>query len=227
MQLTLREAAQVLNVPEKTVYGWIDDGEIPHHRVDGQVRFNRSELLEWANVRKLQVSPVAYRSGDAQAPVPGIAEALQEGGILRGLPGDDKPAVLRAMVDALPLPDRETLYQVLMARERLGSTAVGHGIAIPHVRSPIIAAESAPRVALFFLKHPIDFGAADGQPVKTMFWLVSPTVTLHTYMLAKIASLIRDPQFLSALERQAPDDAILKEARRVEASMAAPSPGKA
>jgi PTS system nitrogen regulatory IIA component len=226
MQLTVREVAQYLDVSEKTVYRWINEGKIPHHRVDGQYRFNRTDLLEWANERKLRVSTAVYRRDNIDRPVPSIAEALEAGGIVHRLPGEDKTTVLRSMVDALKLServDREALFQILLMRERLGSTGVGRGIAIPHVRSPIIMTGTSPMVTLFFLGHPIDFAAEDGQPVKTLIWLVSPSIHLHTHMLAKIAALVRDPGFMAALERQAPPEEVLAEARRAETAIFGPS----
>ena len=80
MQLSVREVAQYLNVSEKTVYRWISEGKVPHHRVDGQYRFNRSDLLEWANERKIKVSTAVYRRDNVDRPVPTLAEALEAGG---------------------------------------------------------------------------------------------------------------------------------------------------
>ena len=56
MQLTVRDVAGLLEVSEKTVYRWIDDGKLPGYRISGQYRFNRAELLAWATANKLQVS---------------------------------------------------------------------------------------------------------------------------------------------------------------------------
>lgn len=228
MQLTVKEVAQYFEVSEKTVYRWISDKKIPHHRVDEQYRFNRTDLLEWANERKIKVSTALYRRDDIERAAPTMAGSLEAGGVVHKLPGEDKSTVLKAMVDALRLPegvDREGLYQILLARERVGSTGVGHGIAIPHARSPIIMSVSAPVVTLFFLDHPINFGAADGQPVKTLICLVTPSVHAHTHMLARIAGLLRDPGFMSALERHATTDEILNEARRAEAALDARTQG--
>ena len=60
MQLSVREVAQYLNVSEKTVYRWISEGKVPHHRVDGQYRFNRSDLLELMATLKLFGMRAAY-----------------------------------------------------------------------------------------------------------------------------------------------------------------------
>ena len=56
----IRDAAALLNVSEKTVYRWIEQGELPAYRVDDQYRINRAELLEWATSRKLHVSPEIF-----------------------------------------------------------------------------------------------------------------------------------------------------------------------
>jgi len=225
VQLTVQDVAKFLKVSDKQVYKWIERDEIPVHRVDGTYRFNRSEILEWAHARNRQVSTAIYRIEDIGAPLPTVAESLEAGGILYGLKGPDKPSVLKAMIDGLHLPenfDRETLLQLVLARERLGSTAVGHGIAIPHVRKPIILGVSAPRVTLCFLEQPIEFEAPDGVPVRTLFWMVSSTVRAHTHMLARLAALVRDPGFQTLLERRPPREEILAEARRLEAGLGAP-----
>jgi PTS system nitrogen regulatory IIA component len=225
MQLTVREVAECLNVSEKTVYRWVSEGKIPHHRVDGQYRFNRTDLQEWANKKNLKVSTSIYRRDNIDRPAPSVAQAIEAGGIVHRLSGEDKTSVLRAVVDALPLPDRvdrDTLFEILKMRERLGSTGIGQGIAIPHVRSPIVMAVMSPMITLFFLDHPIDFESPDGKPVKVLICLVSPSIPLHTHMLGRVASLLKDSGFLSALERHASTEEILNEARRAEAALSVP-----
>lgn len=222
MQLTVPEVAQHLNVPEKTVYRWISEGDIPFHRVDGTYRFNPTELVEWANARNLKVSTSIYRDPEGGPAVPTLAEALEAGGILYGITGADKEGVLRSMVEALPLPedtDREMLFALVLAREKLGSTAIGKGIAIPHVRNPMILKVASARITLCFLDRPIDFDSPDRQPVRAMFWLVCPTVRAHTHLLARLAALVRDPAFQEALARRAGREEILQAARRVEAAL--------
>lgn len=222
MQLSVQDVARVLKVSEKTVYRWIGEGSIPFHKVDGTYRFNRTELLEWANARNLKVGTEIYRKEESGHPMPSVAEAIEAGGVVYALKGDDKAAALRSMIEALPLPDttdREMLYELVLAREALGSTAVGRGIAIPHVRNPLVFAGTSPRITLCFLEKAIDFDAPDRQPVGTLFWLVTPTVRAHTHMLARLASVVRDPAYQAALDRRAPREEILAETRRIEASL--------
>ena len=56
MRLTVREVATLLNSPEETIYRWIESGEMPAYRIHDQYRINRSELLEWATSRRMNVS---------------------------------------------------------------------------------------------------------------------------------------------------------------------------
>ena len=101
------------------------------------------------------------------------------------------------MVRLLPLPaemDREAFFQLLLAREMAGSTAIGDGIAIPHVRNPIVLSTEQPAATLCFLAHPVDFGSLDGQPVSVLFTLVSPTVRAHLHLLSLLSFTLRDPR---------------------------------
>ena len=123
--------------------------------------------------------------------------------------------------------DPEFLYQVLLAREALGSTGIGDGIAIPHVRNPIVLHLSRPTVTLCFLEQPVDFGALDGQPVSTLFTLVSPTVRAHLHLLSRLAFALRHPRFKAAVQSQASREEILDALREAEAAVATPPPPRA
>jgi PTS system nitrogen regulatory IIA component len=213
MQLTVKQAAQFLDVAEEQIHAWIDEGEIPFSREHGLVRFNEAELLEWATARRLRPS---HAEG-----APSLAEALSLGGVHEGLSGADREAALRAAMERMPLGpgmDRETLVEVMLAREAAGSTAVGDGIAIPHVRAPIVQNGVRPAIALCTLAQPVDFGARDGKPVHTLFLLATPTVNAHLQILARLAAALHDREFKSAVLRRAPAAEILAQARRLDAA---------
>ena len=111
--------------------------------------------------------------------------------------------------------DREFLLQVLLAREALESTAIGDGIAIPHVRNPIVLHVPRPTVTLCFLERPVDFGALDGQPVQALFNLISPSVKGHLHLLSRIAFVLRDGEFKGLIQRQASKEEIFESLRRL------------
>lgn len=219
MQLTVKNVADLLSVSEKTVYRWIDERSLPGYRLSGQYRFNRAELLEWATANRVNVSPNIFVEPESQAgPLPELADSLQAGGIFYRLTGKDKATVLRSIVELLRLPqevNREFLLQVLLAREALESTAIGEGVAIPHVRNPIVLHVPKPVITLCFLEKPVDFGALDGKPVYALFTLISPTVKAHLHLLSRLAYALRDPVFKELIARQASRDDIFEGIQRV------------
>jgi PTS system nitrogen regulatory IIA component len=227
MKLSVHDAAKLLNVTDKTIYRWIKQGVISAYQINDQYRFNRAELLEWATSRKINVSPEIFAEPEGgETPPPSLSEALRAGGVHYRLGGTDKASVLHAVVDMMKLPeevDRDFLYQVLLARETLGSTGIGEGIAIPHVRNPIVLHLSRPMVTLCFLERAIDFGAIDGQPVTTLFTLISPTVRAHLHLLSRLGFALRDPDFKRAVLHQAAREQILESLQRVEIPMTATS----
>src|SRR5271169_826281 len=98
MKLSVRDAARLLNVSEKSVYRWIKDGAIPAYQVNDQYRFNRAELLEWATSRRIQVSPEIFAEPEGgETPLPALSEALRMGGIYYRISGTDKASVLHAI----------------------------------------------------------------------------------------------------------------------------------
>jgi nitrogen PTS system EIIA component len=224
MQLTVRDTAKILAVSEKTVYRWVKQGKLPAYQVNDQYRFNRAELLEWATAKHINVSPEIFAEPEGSSvKLPTMAEALQDGGIHYRVGGADKASVLSAVVELMRLPeevDRDFLLKVLLTRESLGSTGIGDGIAIPHVRNPIVLHIPRPMAALCFLEHPIEFGAIDGKPVNVLFTLVSPTIRAHLHLLSKLAFALRDARFKAAVTAQASRQELLEAAQRVEQTFA-------
>ena len=217
MQLSVRDVARLLKVPEDTVYRWVGNDDLPAQRVNSQYYFNKSELLEWAALHRIDVSPEIFAPGLAEnGPLPTVAAALEAGGFLYDVEGTNREEVLRQIVASLRLSDdldRETLLELLLARERHASTAVGDGIAIPHPRTPIVAAVDESRITLCYLKQPIPFGSVDGQPVQIIFMLLAPNVRTHLHLLAKLACLLQDSGFRTAIKTRRDAAEIIATAR--------------
>lgn len=223
MQLSVRDAAGLLNVSDKTVYRWISQGRLPAYKINDQIRFNKTELLEWAMSRKINVSVDIFDDGEGpDEPMTGLHDALRAGGIFYRVGGRDVASTLAAVVDLMPLPegaDREFLYQVLKARESLASTGIGNGISIPHTRNPIVMHVSRPMVMLCFLEQPVDFNAIDGLPVHTLFVLVSPVLRNHLHLISRIAYALKQPAFMSVIQNQGTREAIFEAAARIDHSL--------
>ncbi len=97
------------------------------------------------------------------------------------------------------LNEREVL-QILLERERLGTTGMGHGVAIPHARLKEV---KEPVGFLARLQKPVDFDSVDGEPVDLIFLLLAPICngTEHLKALAKISRVLRDPVTRSYLRQ--------------------------
>jgi nitrogen PTS system EIIA component len=213
MQLSVRDITRLFKVSEKTVYRWIRDQGLPAHRIHDSYRLNRSEVLEWATTRKIDFHSDLFQiDDDLSSDLPDLARCLERGGIHRNIAGDDKAAVLRSVVDVLALPpdvNREFLLMALLARETLGSTAIGDGIAIPHVRNPIVLQVAEPTVTLCFLAKPIDFGALDNQPVHVLFTIISTSVRSHLHILSRLSYCLNRKEVRGLLTKSAGREEIL------------------
>lgn len=232
MELTAHEAASLLNVTPETLHQWIRTRGLPAHRFQEQYRFSRAQLLEWATAEGVPLSPQSFRAlpGAAPSRMPTLAQALARGGIVYDVPGKDRRMVLGELVHRLPLPqavDRTFLLRMLLARERLGSTGIGEGIAVPHVRNPIVLRVPTPLVCLAFLRQPVEFHAVDGRPVSTLFTLITPTVRTHLTLLSRLAFMLHDAALRQVLSHRGSREAILAQVCRIEAQVKTSAAGPA
>lgn len=228
MKLSVKDVARLFNISEKSVYRWIQNDALPHYRVGGQYRFNYSELLEWSSARGESLRAELFEEDrEANACQISIGEALGESGIHYRIEGRDKEEILTSVVELMKLPEsinRDVLLQFLIAREKLGSTAIGNGIAIPHVRNPVVVHSEKPQISLFFLENPVDFGALDGEPVSKIFLILSPNIRCHLALLARLMFVLRDVGVLAALKAIASRNDILTAIRRAEAAIGERAP---
>jgi len=114
---------------------------------------------------------------------------------------------LAARAAELTGQSERTIFEILLQREKLGSTAVGNGIAIPHGKLPKLG-----RLFGLFarLERPIDFEALDSQPVDLIFLLLAPEAAGadHLKALARVARLLRDPEIARKLRESSDTDAL-------------------
>ncbi len=140
-----------------------------------------------------------------------MIQFLNSQGILADVRTGDKKSLLTQMTaraGKLTGIHERIIYDAVMQREKLGSTGVGKGIAIPHARL-----KGCPRVVGLFaqLHAPIEFDALDSQPVDLVFMLLSPegAGADHLQSLAEISRLLREPAIADRLRGATSADAIL------------------
>ena len=121
-----------------------------------------------------------------------------------GLPSGDREEVLKHFVDRLVAlgafgeAEGTTVLRAVLKRERVGSTGVGHGIAIPHAKTSAVA---KPMVAYARTQTPIPYGSADGVDVHSLFLVVSPPEAAeeHIAILRWLASIARSDYYTKVL----------------------------
>jgi mannitol/fructose-specific phosphotransferase system IIA component (Ntr-type) len=133
-----------------------------------------------------------------------VSQLILPTSINLNLKSTDREGVLEELVNQVAAiakqPEaRQTLLRALHERERLYSTGIGDGVALPHARNALVGLVDKPVIVFGRCAQGIPFGAIDGAPSKLFFLLVAPTVTEHLAMLARLSRLLREPKLRQEL----------------------------
>ena len=166
--LTIDEVAKYLRVSERTVYDWAQKGEIPAGKIGTVWRFKKTELEQWVNER-LSTNKLIPQAGTIKAETVFSTDRI----IFLNYPS--KRDALLAMVEnistAPQIRNRHELAVEILKREELMSTAIGRGIAIPHIR---LSSVTDLVVSVGLSQTDItDFQALDDEPVRLLFMIVA------------------------------------------------------
>lgn len=132
-----------------------------------------------------------------------ITDFLKENAILIDLKNTAKAGVLEELLSALEkagqVAEKGKILEALLEREKLGSTGIGQGIAVPHTKTDQIESLVG---ALGISQKGVDFDALDGEPVYIVFLVLAPSKAtgIHLKALAKIARLLKDRVFRNSLK---------------------------
>lgn len=225
MDLKLRDVAELLHVSETTIRRWIADSKIPYYRLNQQLRFSRSEIENWVLSCNQGGAFSPFNEGSDQEHLGthqfGLFRAIHKGGVHQGVPGDTKEEVIRNAVERIAQDlhlDAEVITELLLDREQLMPTALSNGIGVPHTRDFLLQ-ESYDVISVVFPKKPIEYGALDGQPVHTLFFLFACDDKRHLHLLAKLAHLSSRPENLAFLKSRPTKDQFLEFVKRWETGL--------
>ncbi|MCL2232909.1 MAG: PTS sugar transporter subunit IIA [Treponema sp.] len=179
--LTIDEVAKYLRVSERTVYDWAQRGEIPSGKIGTVWRFKKTELERWVNER-LSVNKLTPQSGNIHL------ESILSPDRIVLLNFSAKRDALLALVDNIStspqVKNKQELAQEILKREDLMSTAIGRGIAIPHIRlssiTDLVVSVGISQTDI------IDFQALDDEPVRLLFMIAAAT-SQHAYYLQTLS----------------------------------------
>ena len=221
MDLKIKDVAELLHVSEKTIRRWLMDGKIPAYRLNHQYRFSRIEIENWMMSYKLksskdegikpfeqkQIYPaLASDQPEALSQKGGMQQfslyrAIHNGEVVVDLEGANKEEIIRKTMKILAPRlglDDGVLSELLLDREKLMPTALSHGVAVPHARDFLLPGLTD-TIGVVFPKNPLEYGALDGKPVHTLFFLFSSADKRHLHLLAKLAHLASDRDAMQLL----------------------------
>ena len=212
--MTLEEIADYLQVSQKSILRMAQTGKIPAAKVASRWRFMRSVVDDWLMA---QMEIPSVRSSSLKRELPRLAplqELMPPAMMELELVPDAKEKVLKQFVTSLRdsgvLRHNRLFYDAVMERERLVSTAIGHGIAIPHPRRPVVNAFRTPAVALGVCREGTDFEALDHQRTYVFFLLCAPSDDVQLRLLARVIQFGRNMVAIEQIKRAATRAAVTK-----------------
>ncbi|GHV95400.1 PTS fructose transporter subunit IIA [Spirochaetia bacterium] len=179
--LTIEEVAKYLRVSDRTVYDWAQKGEIPSGKIGTVWRFKKSEIEKWVNDR------LAVNRLNPQPNSVHIETILSPDRVLF-LNYSTKRDVLLALAEniasAPQVKNKQELSIEILKREELMSTAIGRGIAIPHIRlssiTDLVVSVGVSRTDI------VDFHPLDDEPVRLVF-MIAASYNQHAYYLQTLS----------------------------------------
>jgi len=235
MDLKIKDVADLLNVSESTIRRWLSDGKIPTYKLNHQYRFSRPEIENWmmdlkVNKETSQKVPFAEKQIYPE-PTQDIAEpnnwqpfslyrALHRGDVIFNTTATSKEALIRETMDQVApkiSADASVITDLLLDREKLMPTALNQGIAVPHTRDFLMKGSDI--VVICFPKKPIDWGALDGEPIHTAFFLFASDDKRHLNLLAKLAHLSSNDKMLTYLRSKPPKPQLLSHIKSWESTI--------
>lgn len=213
--LTLAEVAQYLKVAEKTVLRMVHNNEIPSIKVASQWRFRRSMIDEWlmSQMKSPPKNELVKLIEATREPVP-ISRLTDKRFILLDMHGGNKEDVLRQLVQPLVefefVKDGEEFLQKLLEREQMISTALGRGVAFPHIRRPKESQSSSPVLVIGLCKAGTNFDALDGEKTHLFFLLYTDSDVVHLRVMAKLNMLIGEKKLASKIQQANGPDEVMQ-----------------
>jgi PTS system nitrogen regulatory IIA component len=213
--MTLSEVAAYLKLSEKTVLRMVHGNKIPCAKVASQWRFVRAVIDDWL-ISKMKVVPKNDLSGlieSGSISVP-LSRLIKKDLILM----DIKPGTKKDVLEQLSRPvlqnneviDKSGFLEKLIRREKMATTAIGKGVAIPHMRNPGENPVPGPTLVLGICKTGTDFESVDNGKTFLFFLLCTDSEVVHLRVMGRIVRLMRDENTVSRLVGSKDRDEVLK-----------------
>ncbi len=224
---SIRELAKKYKMSEKNLKTVLSDHKIPTTTAKGKTLVNLRAFDAWmaTNLKRLSDDKLETIEVDDKNKVRKIAPMLDETRVLFNPPDLTKTQILKRLVDALgesKVVDTKHLPLILKAvidRERLCSTAIMDGVAIPHPRSAMEQYIQEPALVLAISKRGIDFESDDGKKTHLFFLICANSTDVHLKVMARLSRLLRGPKFRHELVISENFDSVIEVFERWEKTL--------
>lgn len=202
--MTLAEVAEYLKISEKSVLRMIQKEQIPCAKVGNQWRFMRSMIDDWL-MSKMNVYPQndLSRIMNLEHQFFSISRMIKRNWVIFDIEPGTKEQVLRRLIQPLYdeeiIQDPEVFLGKLMERERMVSTAIGKGVAIPHVRNPQENPNGKPVLIIGICKDGTVYDSLDGELTRLFFLLYTDSEILHLRMMRKLSQILRNKELIEEI----------------------------
>jgi len=205
--LTIEEVARYLRVSERTVYDWAQKGEIPSGKIGTVWRFKKTEIEQWVNDR-LSTGRLRGKSGTVQTQAILSPQRI----LFLNYPSkrDTLVALAKNLATAPQVKNSQELTTEILKREELMSTAIGQGIAIPHIRlqsiTDLVVSVGISRVDI------TDFNPLDDQPVRLVLMIAAAYNQHSAYLqaLSYFSMRLKNPMLRNLLINAQTEDEVYK-----------------
>ncbi|MBT3274630.1 MAG: PTS transporter subunit EIIA [Spirochaetales bacterium] len=206
--LTVADLASQLQLAERTILRMIHKGEIPCLRIASQWRFVPTQIEQWLHSRAVTGGESGESTGlstlieNSPESVP-LSRLTGEQFIVADLRAGTREEVLEQLVEPMAaagiVTDSAAYLEKLLAREELMTTAIGNGVAIPHVRNPRENPVKQPVVVIGVCREGTAFASLDGDATRLFFLLAAVNEVVHLGLIARINRFLLRPGVVEGL----------------------------
>ena len=224
MDLKFEDVTNLLHISESTLLKWMEKKNVPYYTISGRPRFNRGELEEWLMESVVQERALPLGECDDGSSTWNkycLYRAVHKGCVISDIASTSKEDIIKeVMVKASSTlkinPD--IVSEMLIEREKMMSTALGDGIAVPHTRDFLLH-DFTDAAVIVYLDNPVDWGAIDGSLTNTLIFLFACDDKRHLNLLAKVAHLTTRSETKHLLAKRPNKESLLETILSFEKSL--------
>jgi PTS system nitrogen regulatory IIA component len=217
VDLKIKDIAQLLVKPEKEVLKLVKENDIPHQVIQDRVVFNKDKIIEWALGKNMPLN-ISGNAHFEEYQIKSLLPLLTKQSFFYDFIFTEEFYIeqMTQLASFDKSVDRDVVVQLLKSREQLMSTAIGHGISLPHPRIPLVIGRDKPLIHFFFPTAFLNLHALDGKPVHTLILIISQTTKQHLSLLAHLSHLLSKKEIRQALKARQPYTELLSLIKSLE-----------